>query len=319
MRALAFQIFQWLTGKEQYGFEPSLPAAINRFFKEAVTGKGFESGEALSQAIEIAQSDSAAQQSIAYRLGCCTDLGLERTLNEDSLFTIEFNRVNQSISIPLGVYAVADGMGGHEFGEVASSVASKTLGDYVVQKLYSPLFNPNSTIPPNESIQEIIENGIKQAQNAVMQKAPGGGTTITAGLILGDQITIGHVGDSRLYFIYPDGRIEAKTNDHSLVRRLVDLGQITESEAKNHPNKNVLYRALGQSEPFRPDLMNLTIPKPGYILICSDGLWGSVGDEEIFRLATNSENPSISCSKMVEAANKAGGPDNISVILIKIL
>jgi serine/threonine protein phosphatase PrpC len=193
------------------------------------------------------------------------------------------------------------------------------LGDYVIQKLYSPLFNPNSTTPPNESIQEIIENGIKQAQNAVMHKAPGGGTTITAGLILGDQITIGHVGDSRLYFIYPDGRIEAKTNDHSLVRRLVDLGQISESEAKNHPNKNVLYRALGQSEPFRPDLMNLTIPKPGYVLICSDGLWGTIGDEELFRLSTNSENPSISCSKLVDAANKAGGPDNISVILVKIL
>jgi serine/threonine protein phosphatase PrpC len=252
-------------------------------------------------------------------VGVGQSVGRQRDHNEDALFYFNSNFANCSKDISFGLFIVADGMGGHEYGEVASSVASKTLGDYVVQKLYSPLFNPNSTTPPNESIQEIIENGIKLAQNAVMHKAPGGGTTITAGLILGDQITIGHVGDSRLYFIFPDGRIEAKTNDHSLVRRLVDLGQISEAEAKNHPNKNVLYRALGQSEPFRPDLMNLTIPKPGYVLICSDGLWGTVGDEELFRLATNSENPSISCSKMVDAANKAGGPDNISVILIKIM
>ena len=252
-------------------------------------------------------------------VGVGQSIGRQRDHNEDALFYFNSNFANSTNDISFGIFIVADGMGGHEFGEVASNVASKTLGDYVVQKLYSPLFNPNSISAPNEGIQEIIENGIKHAQEAVMNKAPGGGTTITAGLILGDQITIGHVGDSRMYFIYPDGRIEAKTNDHSLVQRLVDLGQISESEAKNHPNKNVLYRALGQSEPFRPDLMNLTIPKPGYILICSDGLWGCVDDEELFRLATGSENPSIACTKMVDAANKAGGPDNISVILIKIM
>ncbi len=254
-----------------------------------------------------------------YLVGVGQSVGRQRDHNEDSLFYFNSNFANCTKDVSFGIFIVADGMGGHEYGEVASSVAAKTLGEYVVQKLYSPLFNPNSTSPPNEGIQEIIEIGIKHAQDAVMRKAPGGGTTITAGLLLGDQITIGHVGDSRLYFIYPDGRIEAKTNDHSLVQRLIDLGQISEDEAKNHPNKNVLYRALGQSEPFRPDLMNLTVPKPGFILICSDGLWGSVNDDELFRLATSSENPSIACTKMVDAANKAGGPDNISVILIKIM
>lgn len=254
-----------------------------------------------------------------YLVGVGQSVGRQRDHNEDALFYFNSNFANCNKDVTFGLFIVADGMGGHEYGEVASSIAAKTLGDYVVQKLYSPLFNPILSSPPNEGLQEIIENGIKHAQDAVMHKAPGGGTTITAGLILGDQITIGHVGDSRLYFIYLDGRIEAKTNDHSLVQRLVDLGQISEDEAKNHPNKNVLYRALGQSEPFRPDLMNLTIPKPGFILICSDGLWGSVNDEELFRLATSSDSPSIACTKMVDAANKAGGPDNISAILIKIM
>ncbi len=251
-------------------------------------------------------------------VGVGQSIGRQRDHNEDALFYFNSIFANSTNDNSFGVFIIADGMGGHEFGEVASSIASKTLGDYLVQKLYSPLFNPKFLGPPNESIQELLENGIKLAQNAVVHEAPGGGTTITAGLILGDQITIGHVGDSRLYFIFPDGRIESKTSDHSLVRRLIDLGQISENDAKNHPNKNVLYRALGQSEPFRPDIMSLTIPKPGFVLFCSDGLWGSVEEDELFRLATSYENPSIACTKMVDAANKAGGPDNISVILVKI-
>ena len=252
-------------------------------------------------------------------VGVGQSVGRQREINEDSIFF--FNSVfgNSAADVSLGVFIVADGMGGHEFGEVASRVAAKTLGEYLVNKFYSPLFSPNSSSPPTESIQEIIESGIKMAHNGVVQKAPGGGTTLTVGVILGDRITIGHVGDTRLFFLYPDGRIELKTSDHTLVRRLVDLGQITEEEAKDHPNKNVLYRALGQSEPFRPDMMNLSLPKPGHILICSDGLWGSVSEDELFRLATTSENPSVACSRMLDAANKAGGPDNISVILVKIM
>ena len=252
-------------------------------------------------------------------VGVGQSVGRQRDHNEDSLFYFNSIFANVTNDTNFGVFVVADGMGGHEYGEVASSIASKTVGDYIVKKLYFPLYSPEKNGPPNESMQEIIEHAIKLAQNSVMQKAPGGGTTVTVGVVIGDQITIGHVGDTRLYFFYPDGRIDIKTSDHSLVKRLVDLGQITESEAKSHPNKNVLYRALGQSEPFRPDLFSATIPKPGYILLCSDGLWGSVSDEDLFRIAKNSDTPSIACSKMVEAANKAGGPDNISAILIKIL
>lgn len=252
-------------------------------------------------------------------VGVGQSVGRQRDHNEDALFYFNSVFANGQKDQNFGVFVVADGMGGHDFGEVASSVASKVVGEHIIKKLFFPLFSPNTTEPPSESLQEIIEHSIKLAQNAVMQKAPGGGTTVTAGLIFGDQMTIGHVGDTRLYFFFPDGRIEIKTSDHSLVKRLVDLGQITESEAKTHPNKNVLYRALGQSEPFRPDLLSATIPKPGFILLCSDGLWGSVSDEELFRIAKNAETPSIACSRMVETANKAGGPDNISAILIKVV
>jgi protein phosphatase len=104
-----------------------------------------------------------------------------------------------------------------------------------------------------------------------------------------------------------------------LVRRLVELGQITEDEAKVHPNRNVLYRALGQSEPFKPDIHTHPLPQPGYMMICSDGLWGVVPDIEIFRIVNSAKNLSMACHDLVEAANAGGGPDNISVILVGYL
>lgn len=252
-----------------------------------------------------------------FLVGCGQSVGRQRDHNEDTLFWFNAAFANGVNDIPFGLFIVADGMGGHQHGEVASSAASRALGEHIFRKLYSAVLGASQEMPA-ESIQEIMESGIKAAQNAVITKAPGGGTTITAALILGEQVTIGHVGDSRLYYIYPDGRMETMTKDHSLVKRLLDLGQITEEEAKNHPNKNVLYRALGQAEPFRPDIQTTPIPKPGYILICSDGLWGSVNDEDIFRIITAEPNPSLACLNLVEAANQAGGPDNITAIVIRM-
>ena len=253
-----------------------------------------------------------------FLVGCAQSNGRQREHNEDTLFWINAIFSNGVNDIPFGLFIVADGMGGHQFGEVASSAAVKAMSELIMRKLYLPLFGSAQEMP-SESLHEIVSSGIKSAQNAVITKAPGGGTTLTSALLLGEQVTIGHVGDSRLYYIFPDGRMDIMTNDHSLVKRLLDLGQINEEEAKNHPNKNVLYRALGQSEPFKPDIQTTPLPRPGYIMICSDGLWGSVSDDEIFRIITSNETPSVACSNLVDAANEAGGPDNISVILIKTI
>ncbi len=164
-----------------------------------------------------------------------------------------------------------------------------------------------------------MEHGVMEANHAVILNAPGGGTTLTAALVIGDQVTLSHVGDSRAYFLYSDGRIEVMTQDHSLVRRLQDLGQIDEKEASTHPQRNVLYRALGLNEPFRPDINTYTLPSPGYLLMCSDGLWGSVPDEDIYRIVYSASSPAVACNELTQAANQAGGPDNISVILVQYL
>ncbi len=255
---------------------------------------------------------------LQFIVGTGQSVGLQRDHNEDALFALNSTLADGAHETQFGLYLVADGMGGYEFGEVASSVAARTASEYMLSKIILPQIDPNG-IHPEESLQEIVETSILNAQQLVKQRAPGGGTTLTTALIIGDQVTIGHVGDSRAYFLHPDGRIEQLTHDHSLVHRLVELGQITEEEALVHPNRNVLYRALGQPEPFKPDVQSYPMPHPGYLLICSDGLWGSINDSEMFQIVKSAKNPSIACKNLVDAANNAGGPDNISVILVQYL
>jgi serine/threonine protein phosphatase PrpC len=242
--------------------------------------------------------------------------GRQRDHNEDSLFAFSANLTDGSIDLPFGLFIVADGMGGHQNGEVASGVAVRVFSHHILTRVYLPYLN---VVPetPSDSLIEILEGAMNQAQQAVFNKAPGGGTTLTVALVIGEQITLAHVGDSRGYFIYPDGRIQVVTQDHSLVHRLVELGQLNEKEALIHPQRNVLYRAVGQAEPYKPDIHSHPIPRPGYLMLCSDGLWGVVPETDIFRVITNSTNPIIACHELVELANANGGPDNISVILVR--
>ena len=251
-------------------------------------------------------------------VGCSQSVGRQRDHNEDTIFSLSSILADGTSELPIGIFVVADGMGGHQHGELASGAAARAFADYIIRRIITP-FVTGETGSETESLLEVMENGVKEAQTAVVRKAPGGGTTLTAALVLGEQVTMAHIGDSRAYFIYPDGRIQPITQDHSLVRRLVELGQITEDEAKVHPNRNVLYRALGQSEPFKPDIHTHPLPQPGYMLLCSDGLWGVLPDLEIFRIVQNAKSLSLACHELVEAANAAGGPDNISVILVGYL
>ena len=158
-----------------------------------------------------------------------------------------------------------------------------------------------------------------RAQRAIQREAPGSGTTLTAALVLGQQITIAHVGDSRAYFIYPDGRVEPLTRDHSLVKRLEELGHITADEAVNYPHRNVLYRALGQGEILDPDIFTLGFAQPGYLMLCSDGLWSVLTEQDIIHAVNEASSLQRACQNLVNAANAAGGPDNISVILVQLI
>jgi serine/threonine protein phosphatase PrpC len=245
-------------------------------------------------------------------------VGRQRDHNEDTIFALSSILSGDNVELPFGIFIVADGMGGHENGELASGVASRALADYLMARLF-PVLMGISENTMNQGLQEIIENGVLHAQQTVLRRAPGGGTTLTAALVVGEQVTLAHVGDSRVYYIYTDGRIQPMTQDHSLVKRLMELGQLTEAEAATHPQRNVLYRAIGQNETLRPDLNTYLMPRPGYMLLCSDGLWGVLKENEMAKVVNSEPNIQTACQKLVDLANEAGGPDNISVVIIQYL
>jgi len=251
-------------------------------------------------------------------VGSGQSVGKQRELNEDSLFALTATLAGNSGALPFGLFIVCDGMGGHQFGEVASNSAIRTIAGHIMRK-FDPYFYSFPSVPVDESFQEVMQGAITEAQKTVLRDAPGSGTTVTAVLIVGTQITIGHVGDSRAYLMYQDGRFEPATRDHSLVRRLEELGQITAAEAAVHPQRNVLYRAIGQGESLEADVLSMPFPQGGSMLLCSDGLWGLVPEEELRQIIVNAPSPERACQSMVAAANAAGGPDNISAILVRHL
>ncbi len=250
-------------------------------------------------------------------VGCAQSVGKQRQHNEDALLTFSATLATNGGSVPFGLFVVADGMGGHQHGEQASTLAVRCVGSYILRKLYTPLLSLKPS-HPDGSLVEIMQEGVQEAHRVIVKQVPGGGTTLTAALILGNQMTIAHVGDSRAYLIYGNEPMEVLTRDHSLVKRLVELGQLTTAEAAVHPQRNVLYRALGQGEAFTPDIHSIQVLEAAYLLLCSDGLWGVVPEAEIQRLVLQACSVEDACQGLVDAANEAGGPDNISVILIRL-
>lgn len=252
-----------------------------------------------------------------FTFGTGSSIGVQRDHNEDALFAMSTILVSNSIDLPMGLYIVADGMGGHQHGEIASEVAVEAMSSEVISKLQ--LFSRHRLLNDQEdAVQKLMSDGIHSAHEAILEQAQGGGSTLTAILILKDQLTIAHIGDSRAYHINSDGKSRVLTTDHSLVQRLQDLGQITSDEAAVHPQRNVLYRALGQAEKIDEELITGPIPTSGYLVICSDGLWGLVADNEMVEIITSAGSLQGACQKLIQAANAAGGPDNITVIIIQI-
>ncbi|MGW8143563.1 MAG: PP2C family protein-serine/threonine phosphatase [Anaerolineales bacterium] len=249
--------------------------------------------------------------------GTGSSIGMQRDHNEDALFAMSTILVSNSIDLPTGLFIVADGMGGHLHGEIASEVAVEAMSRAVISKLH--LFSQHRLLKDQDDpVEKLMSDGIHAAHKAILEQAPGGGSTLTALLILDDQLTIAHIGDSRAYHINSNGSAKVLTTDHSLVQRLQDLGQITSDEAAIHPQRNVLYRALGQAEKIDEELITNPIPSSGYLVICSDGLWGLVSDNEMVGIIVEADSLQSACQKLILAANAAGGPDNITVIIIQI-
>ncbi len=271
----------------------------------------------LDKATTPVKTETVGYSSPQINVGYGLSVGKQRTHNEDAFFTLTTMFSFNENQLPFGLYVVADGMGGHKNGEIASELAIRTVVGYILTEIYKPMMSLNPK-PSEMSFKEVFHSGIEKANTEILKNSYGGGTTVTAVLIVGEQMTIAHVGDSRVYSVDKDGNLEALTRDHSLVKRLQELGQITPEEAAVHPQRNVLYRALGQGEPFEPEIISTSRPDLGSLLICSDGLWNIVPQEVISGIIVSGESPQQICDKLIDAANDAGGPDNISAILVEI-
>lgn len=249
-------------------------------------------------------------------VGQATDVGRMRTNNQDSAFS--FFACSRSVDdIPdFGLFVVADGMGGHQDGEKASAITTRTVATQVLDTMYLPIVsrqNKNNDVP----IAESLANAVQKANIEIIAHVPEGGTTLSSVVVIGDRAYVAHVGDSRIY-LFHHGVLEKLTRDHSLVQRLIELDQITAEEAADHPQKNVLYRALGQNDVVEVDTLTKRLPPGAMLLLCSDGLWNQVSDSEIAEVISHIHDPQEACQKLISMANAAGGIDNVTVILLQL-
>ncbi len=254
---------------------------------------------------------------LPFWVGRATDVGQVRERNEDALFTLEAMLEHNGQSVPFGLFIVADGMGGHKEGDLASFLAARIVAAHIVREIYLPLLGGAGQEWTQSPISEVLNAAVIVANEAIHRGTAGGGTTLTAALLMGDSVHIAHVGDSRAY-ILRDEKLCQVTKDHSLIARLLELGQLSDEEALIHPQRNVLYRALGQGEKMEVDTYFESIPPGGHLLLCSDGLWGMVSEAEMEAIISASALPQEACNTLIAAANEHGGEDNITVILVSM-
>lgn len=242
-------------------------------------------------------------------MGSLTDVGCHRENNEDRCdywepaSDKEFGRKGR-------LAIMADGMGGYEGGQEASRIAVETI-----ERIYA---DGSSSDP-----QLLLIDGIQAAHQSILQFANehpgllGMGTTCTAIALVGAHLYYAHVGDSRLYLVR-DGKISRITRDHSYVNRLVETGLISSQEAENHPHRNILTAALGAGDDVVPEYpaAPLQLADSDVLLLCTDGLWGVVTDDEI-QTAMSEKNLQAACENLVRLAKQRGGPDNITVMAIR--
>ena len=253
-------------------------------------------------------SDSSAEK--ARKIGMLTDVGQVRTVDEDSILAADLSFGVNSESSKFLLLAVADGMGGHAKGEEASKIALNAIARAVIPDLLN-----------NTSFTKILEKGIQNANQDILDytaknpEASGMGTTSVCAVVKDNQIHLANVGDSRAYRV-SDDEICRVTKDHSYVQALIDEDEITEEQAREHPRKNEITRAVGIMPSIEVDTMKLTLGSDESLLLCCDGVIAHLSDDDIHKIIRDSPDPQTACQEIVDMANERGGSDNISLIIL---
>ena len=316
VRQLALAMYYWMTGKTTYSLDPYLPPVVNELFQKALVGDGFTSIAEFEQQINLVKSTAPGRLNLDFQVGRRSHPGKVRANNEDSVLSIELSRMNQGIILPIGLLAVADGMGGHASGEQASQIvidAIAQIGAFELVALQNPSYEEFSdwikraTQAANQSVYEARHN----AGNDM-------GSTLVLGLIVGSQAYLAHSGDSRIYLVNKES-IKQLSTDHSLVQHLISIGKITKEEARVHPQRNIIYRSLGEKPDVEADYLSQQLFPNDRLLFCSDGLTSMLDDQKIHKIILEAASPQAACNLLIEEANAAGGEDNVTALIVEVL
>ncbi len=248
------------------------------------------------------------------RFGQFTHPGSVRSVNQDAVWSFYSAARGAVFRADFGLFVVSDGAGGHLDGERASALAVRALALHMLGAFYAAVLADD---PHSPTITETLIQAVERANAAVIAGTHGGGAALTAAVVVGCRVYIGHAGDTRAYVVDANG-LEQLTRDHSLTQRLVEIAHLTPAEAAAHPQRSRLYRALGQQDRIDVDIVMRRLPPAARLLLCSDGLWDALPLTDLHRIVAETPDPQAACRALIAAANAAGAADNVSAIIVHL-
>lgn len=288
-------------------YTPVTATGLQRYFANAMEATALTPMD-FGRGLEALMAQEHGQHPV--QAGAMSDVGLCRVLNED-------NWGWAHLGPTLDLFVCADGMGGHDKGEVASQMAVDIICARSTDRI-----DALGGSPSTEALEAILEDSFQDANNGIKEHSEAlrndMGTTMVAALVQEHRLAyVANVGDSRGY-LQREGMLHQVTRDHSLVARMVEQKRITREEARHHPHSNILLRTVGTERNVDIDIFSVALESGDRLLLCSDGLWGEVEDEDIESILNHYQDPRVACRELVRAAHHGGGKDNITVVLIVI-
>lgn len=255
---------------------------------------------------------SEEKNSLTHTFGWLLDKGKKRLNNEDSLGATKINRASGEGKESIGVYVIADGVGGQRDGEKASQLAVETVMNAMLKKLGDD--RDDEACRGWLRAAALMANRQIRLSHSDFSKSA---TTLLIAMVIEQTVHVANVGDSRAYILSGDD-LRQITKDHTLAQMLLDSGMITEEQAKDHPRRHALSQAVGSHDKIDVDVFTEKLKANDYLLLCSDGLYGAISEDNITQIIKDAKNTQAASEKLIKAANDAGGPDNIAVVVIQI-
>jgi protein phosphatase len=316
VRGLGRWMLLQATGETRLGTALSIPEPLSLLLTDVLTATYPMSAQQLAEQLDQIRRRLVIRKDVRLRVGAGSDTGKLRELNEDSLWTADYSEAFATLGISVGAFVVADGVGGHAAGDVASQLTVDVIRQYgdELRRLGETAEMPD------------VESWLKQAAGAANERvhrerqavASDMGSTLVMALFVGNEFSVLNIGDSRAYRLGLQG-IQQITIDHTLVQRLVAIGQITRDEAKMHPRRNVIYRVIGGRAELEYDVFDDQLAVGEALLLCSDGLTDMLQDPVIWQIWREAPSPQAACDRMIAEANRVGGHDNITAVIVQLI